>query len=185
MLTANQLKNNVCFIYNGKPCRVLKYKHTHLGRGGGDVKVKVKNLVDKSTLALNFGSGERFEEASLSRRKLQFLYKDQELHFMDPGSFEQIDISRAVGGLKESFLQEGLNYQILYWEDEPIDLELPSSVILVIKKCDPGVKGNSATNIFKSAVAENGLKLKVPLFIKVGDKVKVDTESGEYVERAK
>jgi elongation factor P len=186
MLNATQLKNNVCFLYQGDPYRVLKYKHTHLSRRGADIKVKAKNLKTGAIVNFNFGSSDRFEEVIIEKKKMQFLYGDgEDFNFMDPQSFEQIKISKKLIGQGGKFLKEGQGADILFWQNEPLDLDLPSSIIVEISQCDPGVRGNSATNIFKPAMTKNGLKIKVPLFIKQGDKIKVDTKSGDYVERAK
>lgn len=185
MLQATQLKNNTYFEYEGNPFKVLKYKHTHLGRGGANIRVKAKNLKTGNIRNFNFGSNERFEEAVLEKREMQYLYKeDKTYYFMDPKTYEQIEVSRLNIESQGKYFKEGEGVNILFWQDQPLDIDVPASIVVEIAQCDPGVKGNSATNIFKQAIAENGLKLKVPLFIKIGDKIKVDTRSGEYIERA-
>ena len=186
MFTSTQLKNNVCFLYQNQPYKVLKYKHTHLSRRGADIKVKAKNLKTGAIVNLNFGSNDRFEEVMIDKKKMQFLYREEEsFYFMDPKSFEQLEISNHLIGNSGRFLKEGQEINILFWQDNAFDLDLPLSIIVEISHCDPGVKGNSATNSFKPAKTKNGLNIKVPLFIKPGDRVKIDTRSGEYVERAK
>ena len=186
MLTATQLKNNTCFLYKNQPYKVLKYKHTHLSRRGADIKVKAKNLKAGSIVNLNFGSNDRFKEVEIKKKNLQYLYKENQIfYFMDPKTFEQIEISGVALGNHGKFLKEGQTINVLLWQNEAIDLDMPASVVVELIECDPGVKGNSATNIFKSALTKNGLKIKVPLFVKKGDKVKIDTRTGEYVERAK
>jgi len=186
MLTATQLKNNTCFLYKDGPYKVLKYKHTHLSRRGADIKVKAKNLKTGNILTLNFSSNERFEEVRIEKKKMQFLYLEGELfYFMDRESFEQVEISNKLIGSSARFLREGQLINVLFWQNEALALDLPVSIVVEISECDPGVKGDSATNIFKLALTKNGLKIKVPLFIEKGDKVKVDTRSGEYVERMK
>ncbi|MBI2007206.1 MAG: hypothetical protein HYS83_00655 [Candidatus Blackburnbacteria bacterium] len=102
---------------------------------------------------------------------------------MDPKSYEQVEVKKGILGTQLAFLKEGQEADVLFWEDEALDIDLPPKVVLAVTETAPGVKGNSATNIYKSAVLENGLQVKVPLFIKVQDKVKVDTRTGEYVER--
>ncbi|PIS09065.1 elongation factor P [Candidatus Beckwithbacteria bacterium CG10_big_fil_rev_8_21_14_0_10_34_10] len=186
MLNATQLKNNTCFLYQGKPFKVLDYKHTHLSRRGADIKVKAKNLIFGNVLNLNFGSNDRFEEALIEKRKLQYLYCDQESYFfMDPKTYDQVEISLKIIGSQGKFLNEGDQVNLFFFEGKAIDLDLPLSIIVEISSCDPGVKGNSAANLLKNAETKNGLKIKVPLFIKVGDKVKVDTRTSEYHERVK
>lgn len=184
MLNATQLKNNICFLYQDSPYKVLQYKHTHLSRRGADIKVKAKNLKTGSIVNLNFGSNNRFEEVEIKKKNLQYLYqKDQIFYFMDPKTFEQIEINGEILGNQSKFLKEGQTINVLFWQDEVIDLDMPAAAVVELAECDPGVKGNSATNIFKSALTKNGLKIKVPLFVKKGDRVKIDTRSGEYIER--
>ena len=115
-----------------------------------------------------------------------YLYcEDDSLHFMNPRSFEQVEIDRKVLTDQQRFLKEGVMVNVLFWEKKPLLLELPASLTFEIKETTPGVKGNSATNIWKEAVLENGVRIKVPLFIKKGDLIRVDTRTGEYLERAK
>lgn len=186
MLAATQLKNNTCFLYKNEPYKVLQYKHTHLSRRGADIKVRVKNLKTGSILNLNFGSNDRFPKAEIEKKKMQYLYEDGTgFYFMNPQTYEQLQIETKLIGGSARFLKQGDLIDILFWQDNPFDLDLPLTMVLTISQCDPGVKGNSATNIYKPAVADNGLKFKVPLFINPGDKVKVDTRTGKYVERAK
>jgi elongation factor P len=184
MLTATQLKNNIYFEYEKEPYRVLKYKHTHLGRGGANIRIKAKNLKTNSIKSLNFGSSDRFYEVDLQKKPMQYLYQEgNNLMFMDPDSFEQIEVDKKILGEQFRFLNEGQTVAVMFWQDKPLDIDLPIAVVLEVKESAPGIKGNSATNIFKSAVLSNGLSLKVPLFIKEGDKVKVDTRTGQYLER--
>lgn len=186
MLNATDLRNNTCFLYKGEPYRVLQYKHTHLGRGGANIKVKAKNLLNGIVLNLNFGSNDHFEEVGLTKKKMQYLYHEGEnFYFMDPKTFEQIEISKKIVGDQGKFLKEGEIFEVLFWEDKAIDLEMSTSLVFEVIKCDPGVKGDSASNIYKNAQLANGMTLRVPLFIKVGDKIKVDTRTGEYIKKLK
>lgn len=194
MIDATDLKKGTNFLYDGKPYQVIKYSHIKMGRGGATVRVTVRNLESGSIGEKTFSSETRVDEVNTYKRKLQFLYKDStNAIFMDPKTFEQVEIPSAVLGDQGPFLKEGENIDILFWsfggaqdkEDRPLSIELPPNVVLSVAQTDPGVKGNSAVNIYKPAVLENGLKVKVPLFINQGDKVKVDTRTGEYVERAK
>jgi len=185
MLAATQLRNNICFLYHHQPLRVVSYKHTHLGRGGADIKVRAKNLKTGNVLNFNFSSNDRFEEVIINKKKMQYLYQQEDLYyFMDPVTFEQIELESKLIGRSGDFLKEGEEIIILFWQDQALDIDLPASIVVEIVECDPGVKGNSATNIFKNAITSSGLNLKVPLFVKVKDKIKVDTRSGEYLEKA-
>jgi len=185
MLSASELKNNTCFLYHEIPYKVLKYKHTHLGRGGAHIRVKVKNLRTDNVLHLNFTSNDRFEEVVLEKKPMQYLYLEAgSFYFMDPKSFEQLAVSSKTLGNSGQFLKEGETVDIMFWEDEALDIDLPPSVVVEITECDPGVKGNSVSNMYKPAMTKDGLKIKVPLFCQKGEKVKVDTRTGEYLERA-
>jgi elongation factor P len=184
MFQATDLRNNTCFLYKGEPYRVMQYKHTHLSRRGADIKVKAKNLINGAVLNLNFGSNDRFGEVNLVKKKMQFLYQDEgNFCFMDPDNFEQIGIFKKIIGEQGKFLKEGENFNILFWEDKALGLDMPPSMVFEVVNCDPGVKGDSATNIYKNAQLINGVTLKVPLFIKVGNKIKVDTRRGEYLRK--
>jgi elongation factor P len=186
MLSATDLKNGITFAHYSKPYQVVKYSLIKMGRGGAVVKVLARNLETGGVEDISYSSNATVEEVNTFKKKLQFLYKSAEsLVFMDPASFEQSEIPVKVLGKSASFLKEGEAVDVLFWDEKPLSVELAPSVILTVAQCDPGVKGNSATNIYKTALLENGLSLKVPLFIKQGEKVKVDTRTGEYIERAK
>jgi elongation factor P len=186
MLNATDLKNGTAFIYYGKPYQVIKYTLIKIGRGGAVVKVLVRNLETGSIEDKSFSSNLAFDEANTFKRKLQFLYKDEvNAVFMDPQNYEQVEIPLSILGEQITFLKEGESVDVLFWEEKALSVELPPKIELKVTEADPGVKGNSATNIYKPAVLENGLKIKVPLFINPGDKIRVDTRTGEYIERAK
>ncbi|MDP3955425.1 MAG: elongation factor P [bacterium] len=186
MIPVTHLRAGSTFEDNGQPYIVQKYEHTKMGRGTATIKVKARNLKTGTIIEKSFISGARVEEVSVVKRKSQYLYlQDKEYFFMNPKTFEQFSISGGVLGHQAKFLSEGIEVDLLFLEDTPIDIELPSKMVFKIMETDPGVKGNSATNIYKSATLENGISVKVPLFIKAGEKIWVDTRSGEYVERVK
>jgi elongation factor P len=196
MLSATDLKNGTAFIYYGKPYQVIKYTLIKMGRGGAVVKVQTRNLETGSVEEKSFSSNITFDEANTFKRKLQFLYNTKGVSssaykdsacavFMDPKNYEQVEIPLSILGDQIVYIKEGEMVNILFWEDKPLSVELSPKVELTVTEADPGVKGNSATNIYKPAVLENGLTIKVPLFIKPGDKIRVDTRTGEYLERAK
>lgn len=185
-MNATDLKNGVTFLHFGKPYQVTKYSLIKLGRGGAVVKVIAKNLESGSTEEISYSSNNSVEEANIYKRKLQYLYKDNlTAHFMDSQSFEQVEIPLKVLGDQILFIKEGSETSVLFWEDKALSVEIAPKVTLVVTQTDPGVKGNSASNIYKQAILENGLKLKVPLFIDAGEKIRVDTRTWEYIERAK
>lgn len=185
-IKATDLKNGASFLYEGKPFKVIKYSLIKLGRGGATVKVKCVNLETGANVEHAFSSNLSFDEVSLSKRTLQYLYKDPNIaFFMDPVSYEQVEVPLSVLGDDVYYLKEGENANVLFWEDRAMSIDLPPKVVLKVVEADPGVKGNSASNFLKSAKLENDLVVKVPLFIKSGEKIRVDTRTGEYIERAK
>ena len=186
MIAATGLKNGTTFLSNGKPYQVIKYSLIKMGRGGATVKVTARNLETGAVTKKSFSSNVAVEPVNTHKKKLQYLYKTgNALIFMDPTTYEQAEIPLTILGDAALYLKEGEAVDVLFWDEKPISCELTPKVTLAIMECDPGVKGNSATNIYKPAVLENGLKLKVPLFIKKGDRIRVDTRTGEYLERAK
>lgn len=186
MLSAVDLKIGKIFVYRDEPYKVVEYKHTHMGRGSADVRLKIRGLLSNNVLPIVFNPTEKFEEANLSKKEMQYLYKeDDTLYFMDPVSYEQIEIAKDTLGEEIDFIQDGVTYNVFYWDDKAIGVEIPPKVAVEVIDCDPGVKGNSAANMYKSAVVTGNIKVRVPLFINKGERIKVDTINRKYVERAK
>jgi len=190
MIGSTDLKNGTTFLSNSKPYKVVKYNLIKMGRGGAIVRVTARCLLDGTVEDKTYSSNVKVDEVKTSKRRLQYLYNDGvNVCFMDPLTYEQIEVPVKVIKEELPFMKEGENADIFFWTDEgvekPLSVDIPPKVVLTIKDTDPGVKGNSASNVYKDALLENDLKVRVPLFIKVGDKVRVDTRSGDYVERAK
>lgn len=186
MIEATNLKNGTTFLMDGKPYKVIKYTHQKIARGGGTVKLLVRNLATRGSEEKTFSSSAKVEEINTIKKPLQYLYSDDtNTVFMDTTSFEQIEIPLTVVKNQLPYIKEGQNVDILFWENKPLSMDIPPKVTLEVVETVPGVKGNSATNIYKPAKLENGLKIKVPLFIKKGDRIRVDTRTGEYTERVK
>jgi elongation factor P len=184
MIGVTDLKSGIIFEESGTLFQVLSYEHIKMGRGSANIKVKVKNLRNGSTTEKSFINGAKVNNVTVLKRDIQYLYKDSELaYFMDPKSFEQISISLALIGKDKVYLKEGENYNISFRGNEPIALNLPPKVDFEVAEAAPGVKGNTASNIYKDAVLDNGMKARVPLFIKAGDKVRIDTRTGEYSQK--
>lgn len=183
MISVTNLKAGTIFEDQGQIFKVLSYEHIKMGRGSANIRVKVKNIRSGATFEKTFMNGAKVNEVLIANRELQYLYKDiDNAYFMDPKNFDQIAVPLKTID-DHIYLKNGLNFSVSFLGDEPLSLNLPPKMDFEISETAPGVKGNSATNVFKEAVLENGLKVKVPLFIKVGDKIKVDTRSGVYTQR--
>ena len=186
MIPVTELRNGAVFRDFQGIWEVISYKHIKMGRGSATIRVKTKNLKTASILEKTFTSGQKVEDIELSKKKGQFLYLDKEsLVFMDPGTFEQFNLNKAAASGKEIFLKEGETYDLSVMEDAVLSVEIPKLVVLKVAETGPGVKGDTVSNVYKPATLENGVTINVPLFIKSGDLIKVDTRSKEYVERAK
>lgn len=184
MIDVNQLRNGTAFALDGQPYLVLKYEFSKMGRGNANIKVKVRNLKTGTVLTKGFSSGNSVEEVNLQRKPMQYLYGNQEQAvFMDPVSFEQVEINNQVLGESLSYLQEGGMVTVLYWESEALAVELPAKMSFTVQDTGPGEKGNSVSNMYKTAILTNGKEVKVPLFIVNGEKVIIDTRDGSYVSR--
>ena len=185
MIGASELKNNVAFLMEGKPCKVVKYEHQKIGRGSASVVITFRNLENSRLETRTWVSSAKFEEINTQKRQLQYLYKDTETaYFMDPANFDQIEIPLNILGDDIYYLKEGGDATILFWNEKALSAEIPPKVVLEVTETDPGVKGNSTSNMYKPATLENGMDVKVPLFIKKGEKIRVDTRTGDYLERA-
>lgn len=192
MIPVTDLRKGVTFEVDGQPYKVLEYSHIKMGRGGATIRVSLRNLLTGSVEVKTFNSGATVLPITTVKRRLQYLYQDGDnVVFMDPNSFEQIEIERDTVSGKLKFLKEGQEVDIVFWSlngardhERPLEIDLPSNIVLTVTEADPGVKGNSAANFYKQIKLENGLTIKAPLFIKAGDKIRVDTRTGEYIERA-
>ena len=176
-------------MLEGQAWVVLKYEHIKMGRGSAQIKVKIRNIRSGSIVEKSFQNGAKVDEVMTMRRPRQFLYRDgSSFVFMDPRSFEQAELAEDVIGDQEKFLTEGLTCNVVFLEEEgkevPLSIELPLKMDFAVVETDPGVKGDSAVNIYKPAKLSNGMTVKVPLFVNEGERVTVDTRSGEYVGRA-
>lgn len=186
MLNVNELRNGAVFKDQTGVFLVINYEHIKTGRGSGNVKLKVRNLKTGSQTEKSFITGARVDEADVEKKKAQFLYQDGDnFFFMDPVSFEQFPLSRQLMGESAKFIKEGVEVTLLVMDEEALTLELPIALIYQISETGPEEKGNTVSNVYKDAILDNRLMVKVPMFMKVGERVKVDTRTGQYVERVK
>ena len=180
----SQFRNGLKIELDGEPFTMIYFQHVKPGKGGAFVRTKIKNLKTGRVLDRTFRSGEKLEEADVAERKMQYLYQDgEDLVFMDTESFEQLPFSGAQVGDARKWLKENLDVEVLFWRGRPINLEIPSFVEYTITRCDPGLKGDTAQGATKPATLETGAVVQVPLFVKEGERIRVDTRSGEYFER--
>jgi len=177
----------MCIRHNNDTYKIIDFLHVKPGKGPAFVRTKIKSLTTGKVLDLTIPAGHKIDDVRVETRKFQYLYNDGEYyHFMDEETFDQIQLpAKAIDN--PQFLKEGETVTILIQTDNntPLTVEMPASVVLEVTHTEPGVKGNTATNATKPATLETGAVIKVPLFINEGDKVKVNTETGEYIERVK
>jgi len=186
MISVTELRAGRAFQIDGIPYQVIEYKHTKMGRGTANIRVKVRSLLDGSVVEKTFISGAKVEPIETQTRIVQYLYQQgEDFCFIDPRNYEQFSLAKPIMEGKEKFLKEGEEVKILFWEDKPLTMELPTSLVFEVVSTAPGIKGDSVTASFKPATLDNDLVVRVPLFVNVGDKIKVDTRTGEYLERAK
>lgn len=184
MIPVTSLRPGVTFEEHGDIFEVLTYNNMHLRKTSSVVQVKIRSLRSDATTEKTFGSNGEVNPVTIEKKEMQYLYKDNDTcYFMDPQTFEQISISsKNLQGV--NFLKEGENVVITFHKNEALGMILPPKVKLKVTDTNPGVKGNSATNVYKEATLENGLTTKVPLFINIGDEIIVDTRDGSYTSRA-
>ena len=178
-------KGTVCQI-DGKPYRVTEYGQKVMGRGGSIVNVKLKNLIDGSVIPKTFKGQDKIEVAEVNNKTVQYLYTDGDtFHFMDPENYEQFELGAAIVDTAASYLKEGDEITLQFFDGRVINVELPKNVYLEVMYTEDVVKGDTTSSVLKDATLETDLVIKVPAFIKVGDVVSVDTATGDYRERKK
>jgi len=184
MLDLNQVKTGAILDLDGAPFEVVKYQHTKLGRGGAILRTTLKNLLTGANVEKTFRGDAKFDLTDVHRGKAQFLYQEgNDFVFMNTSSFDQFNIAREILGGQINYLTEGLEVDITYFKNQPINISLPLKMPFKIIEADPAVKGDTVTNPSKNARIETGMSLKVPMFINTGDTVLVDTRDGAYIER--
>lgn len=184
MIDVNELRSGTTFELNGDLFRVLEYSHHKPGRGKATIRTKVRNMRSGTVLEKTFNSGDRVEEVRLDYREAKYLYEQGELYyFMDVETYEQPAVGKDTIADAVKYLKEGLEVKLTFYGEEPLDIELPTSVDLEVTDAPIGVKGDTATGATKTVTTETGLKVSVPLFVESGDQIRVDTRTGEYMER--
>ncbi len=186
MLSITDLKVGVTFFFENQPYIVLESQHSKMGRGGAILRSKIKNLITGAITERTFRGNEKLEPIQIERKKAQFLYREDDRYFfMDGKSFEQFFLTEQQISQQKNFLLEGAMVQLQYLENQAIALELPIKMDFLVTEAEKGLKGDTATAATKQIKIETGLVINVPIFIKQGDRIRVDTRSGSYVERVK
>ena len=186
MATTADIKNGAVIIHKNKRMKIIEFQHVKPGKGGAFVRTKLKDIKSGKIIDETFNAGHKIEFIRVEAKPMQFLYSDKgSFVFMDNDNFEQLQVDFGHIGDTKNFLVPGLDVDLLFDGDEILNVRLPSHVVLAIADTEPGYKGNTATGASKPAILETGLKLNVPLFVNEGDKVRVDTRTGNYVERFK
>ncbi|MBR4509247.1 MAG: elongation factor P [Ruminococcus sp.] len=185
MISAGDFRNGVTFELDGQVVQVIEFQHVKPGKGAAFVRTKYKNVITGSVVETSFNPTAKFPTAFVERRDMQYSYNDGDLYyFMDMETYEQIPISKSVLGDSFKFVKEEMMCKILSYKGNVFGVEPPNFVELVVTQTDPGFKGDTATNATKPATLETGAEIKVPLFIDEGEKIQVDTRTGEYMSRA-
>ncbi len=184
MISTGDLKKGVSIEMDGQLFTIMDWQHIKMGRGGAIVRIKLKNLRSGAIIERTFDAGERFQRAYLDRHTVQYSYNDGDMYyFMDNETYEMTQLTAAQLGDAKNYLLDGMQLEFVYYKEEPISVELPITVDLNVTYTEPGFKGDTATGGTKPATLETGLTVQVPLFVSTGDKIRVKTDAGTYVER--
>jgi elongation factor P len=186
MISCNDFKRGVVIKLDGDLYSVIEYQHVKPARGGSFVRTKLKSLTRGANVDRTFKGGEKIEDVTVDTCQMQFLYAEGDgLVFMDNESYDQVTVDKGFAGNILDYIKEGDTVTISLYEERPIAIEPPIFVILEVTYAEPGIRGDTATNVTKKIKVQTGAEFNVPLFVNQGDRIKIDTRTGEYVERAK
>ena len=185
MYETSDIRKGLRIEMDGEPFIVIEFQFVKPGKGTAFTRTKVRNLINGAVIDRTFKSGEKLKPADTEARPMQYLYSDGNFHFLDSTNYEQVSLEKTIVGENSNYLTENMNVEVSYYKGQPIGLSLPNFVVLEVTETAPGEKGNTVTGALKPAVVITGYSLNVPLFINEGDHLKVDTRTGEYVERVK
>jgi len=184
MIDVNDLRKGVTFEYDGQLFKVLAYEHNKPGRGNATIRIKARNLRTGSTLEKTFISGNRVQDVRLEYQNVQYIYTDGNFYtFMNNQTYEQPSVSAKIIGDMVNFLKEGMEAKLTFYNNDVIDIELPTSVDLKVTRSEVAVRGDTATGVTKRVTVETGAKVDVPSFVNEGDTIRVDTRTGAYLTR--
>jgi len=184
--TTAEIRNNAVLLHKGKRMKVLEFQHVKPGKGGAFVRTKLKDIQTGKIIDETFNAGARIEIVRIEVKPMQYLYTDGDFFiFMDNNTYDQITVSDSIINREKDFLVAGMNVELLFDGQEILNVRIPAHVVLQVTDTEPGFKGNTATGATKPATLETGFVIQVPLFINPDDKIKIDTRTGQYLERAK
>lgn len=184
MISTSDFRRGMKVSMDNEPYVIVDFQNARTAQRRANVWTKLKHILTGQVIERNISSGTQFEEPDFDSRGMQYLYNDGTNYiFMDSESFDQVEITETAIAENKWYLQENHEYNVLFFNGNPITLELPTSVVLKVEECEPGVKGDRVSNVLKGAKLETGLVVKVPLFVKDGDLIKVDTRDAKYLER--
>jgi len=184
MLSTTDFRRGLKIEMDGVPYEIVDFLHVKPGKGGAFIRTKLKNMLNGRVVENTFRSGEKMVKPDLESKAMQYLYREGgEFVFMDMETYEQLHVAAANLGEKGGYLKDGMELKMLLYKGMAIDIDLPASVVLEVTETEPGVKGDTVSGASKSAVVETGITVNVPLFVNIGDKIKVDTRSGDYIGR--
>jgi len=184
--TTAEIRNNAVLLHKGKRMKVLEFQHVKPGKGGAFVRTKLKDIQTGKIIDETFNAGARIEIIRVEVKPMQYLYNDGDVFiFMDNKTYDQITVSESTINRGKDFLVAGMNVDLLFDGQEILDIRIPAHVVLQVTDTEPGFKGNTATGATKPATLETGFIIQVPLFVSSDDKIKIDTRTGQYIERAK
>ena len=184
MISTSDLKRGAMMDLDGQIVQVLSYEHQKIGRGSAQVRIKVKNIRTGAIFDTTAQAGSKWPRIRLDQRNVQYLYGEGDLFYvMDKETYEQFPLSRAQLGDAVNYLKEGMELEVLMYEGEPVGVDMPLNVVLEVTATEPGFRGDTAAGGTKPATLETGLTIQVPLFVNTGDRIRVDTRDGSYIER--
>ncbi len=185
MYTTSDFRNGLKIDFEGEPYVIVYFQHVKPGKGGAFVRTKLKNLKTGAVIEHTFRSGDKVDKPDLEEREMQFMYRmENQFHFMETKTYEQIYLDADHMGDAANYMIENLPVRVLFYKGEPIGIDLPIFITLTIVETEPGVRGDTVSGATKPATLESGAAVQVPLFLSVGDRIKIDTRTGTYIERA-
>ena len=184
MYSTTDFRKGLKIEVEGTPYEIVDFQHFKPGKGGAMVRTKLRNILTGRIQDITFRSGEKVGKPDMETRDMQFLYRqDDELIFMDMTTYEQLQVSTSTTSGKEGFLKDGQECRVLLYNEKPLDIEIPASLVLEVTATEPGAKGDTVSNVTKPATLETGVVIQVPIFVNTGDRVKVDTRTNAYLGR--